>query len=191
MPKLMKYDKFIELLKKLNEVLAEKNIFIDIKAIGVFAMIYWANQFNQSGRNASQDIDSLSKLDDEVVEIISLIGTREGVGENWLNNEWLIAKKGNEELEYFANWVKVTEYAFSNINLYILDLETLFFFKMRAIDDKIDKTDEPPRQQDVRDVWLILKIFDEHDIYNIKNSKMSSCINYFPCARDFMSGREP
>lgn len=191
MSKMMNLDRFIDLLKKLDDILSEKNIFIDIKAIGGFAMIYWAKQYNQQGRAASRDIDSLSKLSDEVIKIIALIGEKENVDENWLNNEWLSVKKGMEELEYFATWSHLTEFGFKNIELYVLDLETLFFFKMRAIDDKINSATEPPRAQDVRDVYLIMKLFDEHDIYNIKNTKMSSCINYFPQARDFMSGREP
>lgn len=154
-------------------------------------MIYWAKEYKQNGRNSSRDIDSLSKLSDEIVSIIAKIGEKNNVDENWLNNEWLIAKKENEEFEYFAEWRQVTDYHFENINLYILDLETLFFFKMRAINEKLESVKEPPRIQDVRDVYLIMKIFNEHDIYNIKNNKMSSCIQYFPMARDYMSGREP
>lgn len=191
MSKMMTFEKFIVLLRELDKSLSEKGIFIKIKAIGGFAMIYWAKEYKQTGRTSSRDIDSLYRLPESVVKLIALIGAKEGVEENWLNNDWLTAKKDNEELEYFADWRHITEYNFSNIELYILDLETLFFFKMRAIDDKVSGTTEPPRIQDIRDVYLILRIFDEHDIYHIKNSKMGRCINYFPFARDFMSGREP
>lgn len=191
MYKSLQLDDFARLLKELDAFLIENEIYLEIKAIGGFAMIYWAKQFNQNGRNSSRDIDSLAELDDKIIKQISLIGVKEGVDDSWLNNEWLNVKKGNEELEYFADWHEVKDYDFRNINLYILDLETLFFFKMRSIDEKIELAKEQPRVQDVRDVYLIMKIFDEHDIYNIKNAKMSRCINYFPLARDFMSGREP
>lgn len=191
MNNLLQFEDFINLLKQLDSALKEKDIFIDIKAIGGFAMIYWAKEYNEDSRRASRDIDSLYKLSDEVQNIIRLIGIKNNVDEKWLNNEWLLIKKENEELEYFADWRSVNEYCFTNLNLYILDVETLFFFKMRAINDRLERSTEPPRQQDVRDVYLIMKIFDEHDIYNIKNNKMASCISYFPCARDYMSGREP
>ena len=189
--KMLQLNDFIILLKKLDDFLINNNLYIDIKAIGGFAMIYWAKEYKEKGRTSSRDIDSLYKLDDKIVKQIALIGQKEGVDENWLNNEWITAKKDNEELEYFADWKEIKDYNFKNINLYILDLETLFFFKMRAINDKIERTDEEPRMQDIRDIYMILKIFDEHDIYNIKNYKMSSCVKYFPLARDFMSGREP
>lgn len=189
--KMMNYDSFIHLLKILDEKLSERSIFIDIKAIGGFAMIYWAKEYHQSGRNASRDIDSLSKLTDEVVELVRLIGIKEDADEDWLNNDWLKIKKGNEELEYFADWRQIRDHNFTNIDLYVLDLETLFFFKMRAINEKLEAAKESPRIQDVRDVYLILKLFGETNIYSIKNAKMASCIRYFPMARDYMSGREP
>lgn len=185
------YSDFINLLKELDTLLVEKDINIDIKAIGGFAMIYWANKYNEKSRSVSRDIDSLSKLPKEVNSLISLIGKRNQIDENWLNNDWLIAKHEKEELEYFAEWQKIEPDTFQNIKLYILDIETLFFFKMRAIDDKISRAEEPPRSQDLRDIYLILKVMDEHDIYNIKNVKMNSCVQYFPQARDFISGREP
>ena len=191
MSKNLQFDRFIDLLKRLDDVLVEKDIQLERKAIGGFAMIYWAKQYKQSGRSSSRDIDSLSVLSEEVKKIVALIGQNEGAEEDWLNNDWLEIKKGNEELEYFADWQLIDDQGFNNIKLYVLDLETLFFFKMRAIDEKLDGASEPPRTQDVRDIYLILKIFCEYDINNIKNEKMRKCVRYFPQARDFMSGREP
>lgn len=104
MSNLILFEDFINLLDQLDNILVEKNYFIDIKAIGGFAMIYWAKEYSQNGRNSSRDIDSLSKLSDEIIKIIAKIGEKNNVDENWLNNEWLIAKKENEELEYFAEW---------------------------------------------------------------------------------------
>ncbi len=189
--KICNYDDFISLLKELDELLAEKDMSIDVKAIGGFAMIYWARQYNEKSRSSSRDIDSLSKLPEEAVKCIALVGKKHQIDENWLNNDWLVAKNEKEELEYFAEWKRIETETFKNINLYIIDIETLFFFKMRALDDKISRAEEPPRIQDIRDVYLILKIMDEHDIYCVKNVKMNKCIEYFPQARDFMAGREP
>lgn len=184
------YDDFIRLLKELDNLLSEENISIDIKAIGGFAMIYWAKEYNEKSRSTSRNIDDLSKLSERVKTLISLIGKKEQIDENWLNDDWLIAKKEKEEFEYFAEWINIEKDKFKNINLSILDIETLFFFKMRAIDDKISRAEEPPRIQDVTDIILILKIMKEHDIYNIKNPKMRSCVQYFPEACGFISGKE-
>lgn len=182
---------FGNLLKELDNMLMEASIRIKIKAIGGFAMMYHANQYEIKGREKSSDIDSLEPISDKVIKMISLIGEKNLVECDWLNNDWLRAKKGMEELEYFAQWYKCNDFHLKMIDLYIMDIETMFFFKMRAVNEKLEGAEEPPRQQDIRDLFLIMKMMDETDIYHIHNVKMSSCIEYFPMARDYMSGREP
>ena len=146
-------EKFISLLKQLDSEIDKNfnNDFkLEIKAIGGFAMIYHENEHNIKGREISSDIDNLSIMSEDINKIIKEIGRNNFVEEDWLNNDWIIAKRGNEEFEYFADWKLIKDYNFKHILLYILDIETLFFFKMKAIDEKINIAKEEPRQQDIR-----------------------------------------
>lgn len=69
-------------------------------------------------------------------------------------------------------------------------MNSLFLFKMRSIEEKIESTIEPPRQQDVRDILMILKILEEHDITDMSNPLLASYAESYPMARDYISGRE-
>lgn len=191
MNNLQQYDDFINLLKELDSLLEQKNLNIEIKAIGGFATIYWAKKCNVKSRGSSQDIDTLTNLPADVSQLVSLVAKKHNVPNNWLNNEWFQVTEGKDEFLYLATWTPITDVKFKRIVLLVLDAEILFFFKMRALDNVLNDTEKVLRQQDVLDIITILEIFDEHDIYNIKNSRMRSCIEYFPAARDYMAGREP
>lgn len=186
--KAIDYDTFIVLLKDLDERLSEINTAIEIKAIGGFAAMYHAKESNIRGREKTCDIDDLVKLDNKIKEFIAEIGIKHHVEEDWLNNDWIDVKV-KEELEAFAYWQDV-DCHFTNIVLRVLDIKSLFLFKMRAIETKIYHCSEPPRQQDIADVLMLLNILGEYDVTELSDPIMASYADSYPMARDFISGKE-
>lgn len=176
------YSEFIGLLKKLDARLHDNNLYLHIRAIGGFAMIYWVQQYKLEYRGASRDIDSLELISVEVKKVVEQVADDEQVAYDWLNNAWINSKNYNDELEEFADWIPIEAYTFDNIDIDILDLETLLLFKLRAVDDKVRKK-EIPREQDVEDIQIISRIFQDNHIKIAKSTwrrvnKYTSAIKY-------------
>ena len=95
-------------------------------------------------------------------------------------------KKYNEEFAYFINWIKLDEASFSNINVYYADLESLFMFKIRAIDDRINHAKLEPRQQDIIDCVSILRAYNIKSFDKIENEIIKNTVPYFPYAANYL-----
>ncbi|SEG39473.1 hypothetical protein SAMN04487934_12310 [Eubacterium ruminantium] len=187
------YNLFIEMLEELNRFIVNeynKEYKMDVRAIGGFSMIIHKRLGNLEGpREESRDIDSLT-LDypPEITAKIKEIGKAHGMddADGWLNNHWNRTKKYKEEFELFIQWQKLENVNMSNINIYYADLEALFMFKIRAIDDRIHLAHLEPREQDVIDVVSILRAFHIDDIDEIKNELLKNTIKYFPYAVNYL-----
>ena len=187
------YDIFIDMLGELNQFIIkdyDPEYILDVRAIGGFSMIIHKKLGRIKGpRDMSRDIDSLTDdYPDEIVAAIKSIGKEHGANDvdGWLNNHWNRTQNYNEEFAYFIRWKKLEEASFSNINLYYADLESLFMFKIRAMDDRITLAKLEPREQDVVDVVSILKAFDIEDFDRVDNEVIGSTIPYFPSAVNYL-----
>lgn len=191
--KKVNYQTFIEMLKELNQFIVEQynpTYILEVRAIGGFSMIIHRKLGNvDNPREKSYDIDSLTKdYPEEIVSEIKKIGAKHGAddADGWLNNHWNKTKNYNEEFEYFIKWKELKEVSLSNIKIYYADLESLFMFKLRAIDDRIVLAGAEPRQQDVIDVVSILKAFEVENLDNVSNTAICNTISYFPSAINYL-----
>lgn len=200
MGKELQLDDFMKMLHELDNKLT---INITIKAIGGFSIILNSKVLGLNLNRKSRDIDSLTKtwdaeykdldyrdiekivnLNKDVDDIIWDIGVKYGANEyeGWLNNSWYDSKLFEDELEDLVNWIDYTEEKFNHIILKYADLESIFLFKIRSINDIVSgksQIHDRPRNNDVYDVINILDIFNEEDILNIKNKKMSIALDRY------------
>ena len=187
------FDIFIKMLGELNEFIANdfdtKNI-LEVRAIGGFSMIIHKRLGEISGpREESRDIDSLTKdYPAEIINKIMEIGEKYGAddADGWLNNHWNRTKNYNEEFEFFIKWKELEEVFFSNIVIYYADLESLFMFKIRAMDNRIELAHLEPREQDILDVVSITRAFGIKNFDDIPNEQIKSTIPYFPHAVNYL-----
>ncbi|WP_026493720.1 hypothetical protein [Butyrivibrio sp. XPD2002] len=187
------YEIFIKMLEELNKFIVNQydaQYILEVRAIGGFSMIIHKRLGDIEGpRDMSRDIDSLTEdYPEEIISAIKSIGEKYGANDEdgWLNNHWNRTKNYNEEFAYFVKWKKLEEASFSNINLFYADLESLFMFKIRAMDDRIALAKLEPRQQDVLDVVSILRAFGIKDFDSIDNETIKNTIPYFPAAVNYL-----
>ena len=185
MDKLKSLDQLLTMLEKLDEWMVEHDRHIEIRAIGGFAVMCNARANHVEWNRLSSDIDTLTEdYPGDVLQAIDQIGNEFGTADSggWLNNEWNKTMKYHDEFAFFAEWRDASSLIkLRNVDLKYCDLETIFYFKMRAVDTRI-RQGSLPREKDVNDVIRILQFFKEKDIKHIKNAKMSTCIAYFPRA---------
>ena len=187
------YEGFVEMLSELNQFIANDynpNYILEVRAIGGFSMIIHKRLGNIDGpREESRDIDSLTPdYPKEIVDEIMRIGEKHGAldADGWLNNHWNRTKEYREEFEFFIQWKRVEDIQLSNIIVYYADLEALFLFKIRAMDDRINRAHMEPRAQDVIDVVSILRAFEISDLDVINVDLIGATIQYFPYAINYL-----
>ena len=187
------FDIFIKMLGELNEFIAndfDSEYILEVRAIGGFSMIIHKRLGEISGpREESRDIDSLTKdYPDKIIDKIMEIGEKYGAddADGWLNNHWNRTKNYNEEFEFFIKWRELEEVSFSNIVIYYADLESLFMFKIRAMDNRIELAHLEPREQDILDVVSITRAFGIKTFDDIPNEQIKSTIPYFPYAVNYL-----
>ena len=200
-----------EFMVMLHELDAAISKSITIKAIGGFAVILNSKALGLEVERKSKDLDSLTKTWEsghdnlgygDIMEIVELnkkidnivweIGNRHGCSESdgWLNNSWYDSKLFNDELEKYVEWIEYTEEKFAHISLMYADLESLFLFKMRAINDIVSgksSIHQEVRNNDVYDVLNILKIFNEKDVRNIKHPKLALALSMYEPAVEWIA----
>jgi len=178
------YDTFMTMLGELNDYI------LDIRAIGGFSMIIHKKLGHiKSPREESCDIDSLTEdYPDEIILKIKEIGKKYEADDpdGWLNNHWNRTKKYNEEFAFFIRWDILEDADFSNINLYYADLQSLFMFKIRAMDNRIELAKLEPREQDVLDAVSILRAFEITNLDHIEDETVRNTIPYFPYAVNYL-----
>ena len=183
-------DTFVDMLNQLDRRLMEKygicGCNIEIKAIGGFAIMHHAMQKHFTSRIGSADIDSLT-LDYEIgiQEEIMKIGQDNGAPLDWINNQWYRLMTYHDNLESLITW-EDSGYKFNNITLYIADLESIFLFKVRAVDIEL-KSNRKPRQQDIIDVISIMQFYNQKDFLNINIPQMSKILDMYPEASKYLA----
>ena len=187
------FDIFIKMLGELIEFIVndfDPEYILEVRAIGGFSMIIHKRLGEISGpREESRDIDSLTKdYPDKIIDKIMEIGEKYGAddADGWLNNHWNRTKNYNEEFEFFIKWKVLEEVSFSNIVIYYADLESLFMFKIRAMDNRIELAHLEPREQDIIDVVSITRAFGIKSFDEIPNEQIKRTIPYFPHAVNFL-----
>jgi len=125
---------FRQSLKVLDEKLEGEKI--EIRAIGGFALLF--HKVRQTG--STRDIDSVTRdYSPRVQKLIKEVAEEASetlqVEEGWLNND-NVFDNDIESIEAMLEpfWEKV-EWGFSNITLYVADIETLFRAKLLASED--------------------------------------------------------
>ena len=187
------YQTFINMLTDLNRFIFSKydpQYILEVRAIGGFSMIIYKRLgIIDNPREKSRDIDTLTNdYPAAILEEIKRIGERYGIDDvdGWLNNHWNRTKNYNDEFAFFIRWQKLEDVSFSNINVYYADLESLFMFKIRAMDDRINLARLEPREQDVVDVASMLRAFDINNTDNISNELIRNTMLYFPYAVNYL-----
>ena len=152
------FEDFMKMLHELDNSLVEN---ITIKVIGGFSVII-------NSKVLGLDLDC----------------------DGWLNNSWYDSKAFNEELEQYIEWQDFNEEKFKHITLKYADLESIFLFKVRAVNDVITGKSvihDRPRDNDMYDIIHILDFFNEKDILNIQNPKMSIAIEMYRPAIEWIA----
>ncbi|MBR1861484.1 MAG: hypothetical protein IJ796_06465 [Lachnospiraceae bacterium] len=187
------FDIFIKMLGELNDFIAKEfdsEYILEVRAIGGFSMIIHKRLGEISGpREESRDIDSLTKdYPDKIIDKIMEIGEKYGAddADGWLNNHWNRTKNYNEEFEFFIKWKVLDEVSFSNIIIYYADLESIFMFKIRAMDNRIELAHLEPREQDILDVVSITRAFGITNFDDIENELIKRTVPYFPHAVNYL-----
>jgi len=202
MRKKLDFSDFISMLHELDDQIYDN---ITIRAIGGFSIILHTKVQNLNFPRVSEDIDSLTKtwnekegqglthsnqglidyLNQDINQIIYKIGEKYGINSkysSWLNNSWYDTQMYYDELENYIEWVPYTEENFKHIRLVYADLESIFLFKMRSVEEYVKDGYDEPRTNDIYDIQSILKIYDEDDIENLQNTKMAIAIEMYPSA---------
>ena len=187
------YENFKEMLNTLNEKIIEKNLDMEIYAIGGFAMMCNARSLGIDAREISIDIDSYNKYSETIMSLIDEVADEFYLDERkWLNTEWRDAalKAGNGIEDWIIvtypgwRWEVSNDLNLSNIKVYYANVEGLLAMKLRAIEDKLESESEP-RLNDVRDVVSILKLFKE-DINDIENETIKSLLDSFEVSKKYL-----
>lgn len=145
----------------LNEKLVAKQLVIEVKAIGGYAMLY--NHLREGGFTV--DVDTATKdYPPEVKELILDVSVEKGLEEDWLNND---AYNLPEVMEVLDELEWEEDKSFSNINLLIATKPSLLKLKMRAI----HFGGLVPRITDKIDFLDLLKSLDISSIDDVKSSE--------------------
>ena len=155
-------DELLQALKKLNSELEKDDIVLNLNIVGGFSLFL---QNLDVEIRQSHDIDSASKLAEEVIEKVRRIGQEMNIDLRWLNDDVLslytdleFAGIDLEQLKFRPN----TKIDFSNIHLNIIDIDDFVRLKLFSLFSEIydfmqyNKTFE--REQDLQDIKTITTV---------------------------------
>ncbi len=159
-------ESFKDALDVLNKKLNAHHIMIEIRAIGGFAMLY--NKLRDGGY--TMDVDTATKdMSEDVHRLIREVAYEKGLDEDWINNDSykLIEVTGViDKLEW------IIDDSYSNIRLYIANIQSLLLLKVRAI----HFAGLVPRITDQIDVLDILSFLGIHTIDDVKKNSLTKDI---------------
>ena len=169
-------DDFKTALNELNTKLSDNHIVLELRSIGGFAMLY--NGLRRDGY--TMDIDTATKnITEDIQKLIKEVANEIDLPEDWINNDSYNLPEVKDALTDI-NWKKDDNY--SNIELYIADIESLILLKARAVNfggkvprmtDKIDLLD----LLSYIGIQSMVELRENKKIWNII-SKYSICIEY-------------
>ena len=118
---------FEDALRSLNEKLAAEKLIIEIRAVGGYALLF--NKLRNDGYTV--DVDTLTAdYPVRVKELIREVAVEKGLEEDWINND---AYSLHETMGIYNEIEWLEDRSFSNIKLYVADLNSLLKLKARAI----------------------------------------------------------
>ena len=163
---------FNQAFEKLNDILKSKNLHIEVKAIGGYAMLCRGLRIY----GYTMDTDTITPdYPEEVNEIIKTVAKELDLDEDWLNNDAYKLPEVQGIID-FLNWEEVKNY--SNIKMFLADLDSLLLLKGRAIDGG----GFIPRSTDKSDLLNILKFMGINNFESvIKNNSTKYICNYKFC----------
>ena len=174
-------DDFKNALEALNEKLKVHHITIEIKAIGGFAMLY--NKLRSGGY--TMDLDTATKdMTEEVQSLIREVAGENGLDEDWINND---SYDLPEVMDIIDKLEWITDNSYSNIMLYIANIQSLLLLKVRAV----HFAGLVPRITDQTDVLDILAFFNIHTIEDVKLNPLTKDIEKkYPRCFEFLKNTE-
>ena len=159
-------DDFKSALDALNEKLNVQGITIEIRAIGGFAMLY--NRLRDGGY--TMDVDTATQdMSENVMQLIREVADEKGLDEDWINND---SYKLSEVTEIIDDLEWIADNTYSNINLYVAEIQSLLLLKVRAI----HYAGLVPRITDQTDLLDILAFLGIHNVDEVKANKLTKNI---------------
>ena len=170
-------DDFKSALELLNDKLKERDITIEIRAIGGFAMLY--NKLRDGGY--TMDVDTVTEdMSDDIMELIHQVAEENDLDEDWINND---SYKLSEVTDVFRKLEWIYDDSYSNIKLYIAKIQSLLLLKVRAV----HFAGLVPRITDQTDVLDILSFLGIHTIDEVDTNAITKEIKgKYPRCYEFL-----
>ena len=185
MPKLkITVEEFDNAFKLLNEKLNSNNLHIVVKAIGGYAMLkYGLRKDINNNDGFSEDVDSVTEqYTPKILELIKEVAKERDLLEDWLNNEPINLPEVADVIDELK-WVLDKQY--SNITLYIADIDSLLLLKVRAVEGG----GLIPRKTDKNDLIKILKFMGIYDFNQLILESRTKFIEKYKLCFDYLKER--
>ena len=171
---------FNEAFENLNNILRERNLNIEVKAIGGYAML--CRGLREYGY--TMDADTITPdYPEEINEIIKSVANKLDLDEDWLNNDAYKLPEVQGIIDQL-NWEEGKSY--SNIKMFLADLDSLLLLKVRAIDGG----GVIPRSTDKSDLLNILKFMGINDVGSVINNDSTKFICNYDLCLSFLKEKE-
>lgn len=167
-------EEFNNALEKLNEKLEAKDLSISINAIGGYAMLTYGLR---SANDYTEDIDSVTeKYKPEICDLIKEVSDEMNLQEDWLNTSATELEEVKSSVNQMS-WNLVE--SFSNIKLYVCDIDSLILLKAKAV----DMGGLVPRKTDKKDLIKLLKSQNIYNMDDLEQSQYSYIMSMKNCKR--------
>lgn len=173
---------FDRALRSLNSKLQANNLHITIKSIGGYAMLVHGLRNDNGNAGYTEDIDSATRrFKQKVYDLITEVAHELDLVEDWLNNEPMKMLEVKEVIDQIY-WELNRKY--SNITLYVANIESLILLKVRAIEGG----GCVPRKTDKNDLIKLLKFINIHDVENLLNDDRTKFIKDYTLCFKYLDG---
>ena len=153
------YKALEELDKNMDGLLENK---IELNIVGGFAMI-----LNGLKDDYYTDIDYVGEkvFPDSVSKLIDRIGLERGLGEGWINNDFMLAGNSREDLERATGKLHFYPlFELNNIKANVLDAKDLLRLKVIALDTELMAMDSKKEFTRAKDLPDIKALMDQRDM---------------------------
>ncbi len=175
---------FDSALKRLNDKLVAHDIFIEIKAIGGYAMLRGGLRESEESTGFTEDIDSIAeRFTDSVALLIEEVGRELDLLPDWLNTDPIDLPEVDGVKDRLT-WVEDDSY--SNIKLYIADINSLLILKARAVEGG----GLIPRKTDKNDLIKILRKIGVDDISSVESNPITKGLTAYPLCYNYLKEKE-
>ena len=152
-----------EALKNLNDKLVAIGKYIEVRAIGGYAMLY--NGLRSGGYTV--DVDTVTEdYSDDIKRLVVEVSEEEGIEDDWVNND---AYSLEEVMGIFDELEWIRDKSYSNIKLFIATEESMLKLKIRAV----HFGGLVPRVTDQLDFLDLLGALDIHSIDELSKSSVT------------------